>query len=182
MNPVPRVAFFTDSFHEVNGVAHTSRHFDAFARRRALPFLNVHAGPETRLAQDGPVWTLELKRGPIGFALESDMSFDLAFLRYRDTVAEHLKKFGAELVHITGPSDVGIMGALLAARLRLPLVASWHTNIHEFGGRRLAKMLPFVPRKMRQKITGFTEKQIILALSMRYYALAKVLLAPTSSW
>lgn len=49
MNPVPRVAFFTDSFHEVNGVAHTSRHFDAFARRRALPFLNVHAGPKTLL-------------------------------------------------------------------------------------------------------------------------------------
>ena len=40
----PRVAYFPDSFHEVNGVAHTSRHFEAFARRRDLPFLCVRAG------------------------------------------------------------------------------------------------------------------------------------------
>jgi hypothetical protein len=29
---LPRVGFFPDSFHEVNGVAHTSRNFEAFAR------------------------------------------------------------------------------------------------------------------------------------------------------
>ena len=67
---IPRVAFFTDSFPEVNGVAHTSRHFDAFARRRALPFLNVHAGPRSQLIEDGPVWSMELKRGWAGFQLE----------------------------------------------------------------------------------------------------------------
>jgi hypothetical protein len=43
MNP-PRVAFFTDSFHEVNGVALTSREFARFARDRGYPFLSVHAG------------------------------------------------------------------------------------------------------------------------------------------
>jgi phosphatidylinositol alpha 1,6-mannosyltransferase len=69
MNP-PRVAFFTDSFHEMNGVAHTSRHYDAFARRRDMPFLNVHAGPQTKLSQDGAVWTLELNRSSVGFRLE----------------------------------------------------------------------------------------------------------------
>ena len=178
MNPAPRVAFFTDSFHEVNGVAHTSRHFDAFARRRALPFLNVHAGAETRLSQEGPVWTLELKRGRVAFRLERDMSFDLCFFRYLNATAEHLKKFGAELVHITGPSDVGMLGALLAHRLRLPLVASWHTNIHEFGARRLTQTLGFLPHQMAHSIAGFTEDKIILALSTRYYALARVLLAP----
>lgn len=178
MNPAPRVAFFTDSFHEVNGVAHTSRHFDAFARRRGLPFLNVHAGPETRLSEDGPVWTLELKRSPVGIGLEHDMSFDLLFLRYQRAVAAHLKKFGAELVHITGPSDIGMLGAILAHELRLPLVASWHTNIHEFGARRLTKMLSFAPRGVARSLAGFVEKRIILALSVRYYALARVLLAP----
>jgi glycosyltransferase involved in cell wall biosynthesis len=178
MNPVPRIAFFTDSFHEVNGVAHTSRNFDAFARRRAFPFLNVHAGPKTRMVQDGPVWTLELKRGPVGISLEHDMSFDLLLLRYRRLVAEHLKEFGAELIHITGPSDIGILGALLAHQLGLPLIASWHTNIHEFGGRRLMKMLGKFPERFAQRIADFTETKIILALSVRYYQLARVLLAP----
>ena len=36
---VPRVAYFPDSFHEVNGVAHTSRNFLGYAQRRGLPFL-----------------------------------------------------------------------------------------------------------------------------------------------
>jgi len=178
VNPAPRVAFFTDSFHEVNGVAHTSRHFDAFARRRALPFLNVHAGPRTQLTEDGPVWTLELKRSALGFSLERDMSFDLAFMRHRSVVAAHLKRFGAELIHITGPSDVGILGAYLAHDLGLPLIASWHTNIHEFGARRLSKMLGFLPPSFSTPIAAFTENQIILALSLRYYRLARVLLAP----
>jgi len=35
----PRVAFFPDSYYEINGVAHTSRQFEAYSRRRGLPFL-----------------------------------------------------------------------------------------------------------------------------------------------
>lgn len=178
MNSPPRVAFFTDSYHEVNGVAHTSRHFDAFARRRRLPFLNVHAGPETRFAEDGPVCTLELARSPFGIRLESDMSFDLGFLRHRQRVASHLREFRPDVIHITGPSDVGILGVLLAYDLRLPIVASWHTNIHEFGARRLTKMLGFLPRRIPQALAGFVENDVILALSLRYYTLARVLLAP----
>jgi len=174
----PRIAFFTDSFHEVNGVAHTSRHFDAFVRKRALPFLNVHAGPRTELRDEGPVWTMELKRGAAAFNLEKDMSFDLLFMRYRRRMAELLKTFGAELVHITGPSDVGMLGALVAHDLKLPLIASWHTNIHEFGARRLSKLLAFLPAGARDRIAGFTEQQIILALSLQYYRLGRVLLAP----
>jgi len=177
MNP-PRVAFFTDSFHEVNGVAHTSRNFDAFARKRGLPFLNVHAGPATRLECDGPVWTLELKRSGVGIPLEHDMSFDLLFARYRGLITWHLKKFGAELVHVTGPSDIGMLGVILAHQLRLPLIASWHTNVHEFGGRRLMKLMAKFPRKLARGVAGFVERDIILALTLRYYQLARVLLAP----
>ena len=38
-----RVAFFTDSFHEVNGVAHTSRMLTATAERLGVPFQVVCA-------------------------------------------------------------------------------------------------------------------------------------------
>ena len=58
----PRVAFFTDSFHEVNGVAQTSRQFDAFARRWQIPFLRVNvegpSGPAAPLAG----WTRASRR------------------------------------------------------------------------------------------------------------------------
>ena len=91
---------------------------------------------------------------------------------------ELLQTFGADLVHITGPSDVGMLGALVAHDLKLPLVASWHTNIHEFGARRLGELLSFLPTSARGQIAHFTEQQIILALSLEYYRLGRVLLAP----
>jgi hypothetical protein len=36
-----RVAFFPDSYHEIDGVASTSRHFETFARQHGLPFLEL---------------------------------------------------------------------------------------------------------------------------------------------
>ena len=44
-----RVAFFSCVYHEVDGVAETSRQFEAFARRQQLPFLMVHAGPQDEI-------------------------------------------------------------------------------------------------------------------------------------
>ena len=139
---MPRVAYFPDSFHEVNGVAHTSRHFEAFARRRNLPFLCVRAGDRAQaVVEDGPVWTLELPRGFLSFALEKDLRFDPAFLRHIPLIGEVLERFQPDLIHITGPSDIGILGAWLAHHLQLPLAASWHTNVHEYAARR-ARLVP----------------------------------------
>jgi hypothetical protein len=55
----------------------------------------LHSGQVRHV--DGPVCTLELKRGGFGFSLETDMSFDLLFLKHKSAVAEVVKKFGAEL-------------------------------------------------------------------------------------
>ena len=142
-----RVAFFTDSFHEVNGVALTSRVFVRFARRRALPMFSVHAGPRTSLSQNGPVTTFEFHRGLVKWNLEHDLAIDLLFPRYRWKLRAALAEFKPERVHITGPSDSGVLGAALAHELGVPLVASWHTNLHEFGARRLAHMLRFLPER-----------------------------------
>jgi phosphatidylinositol alpha 1,6-mannosyltransferase len=115
---LPRVAYFPDSFHEVNGVAHTSRHFEAFARRRNLPFLCVRAGTRTQaVTEDGNVWTLELPRSFLSFALEKDLRFDPAFLRHIPLIGEALERFQPDLIHITGPSEIGILGAWLAQHL-----------------------------------------------------------------
>ena len=115
----PRVAYFPDSFHEVNGVAHTSRHFEAFARRRNLPFLCVRAGDRAQaFIEEGNVWTLELPRGFLSFALEKDLRYDPAFLRHIPLIGECWSAFKPDLIHITGPSELGMLGAGLAHHLR----------------------------------------------------------------
>ncbi|MGA2886823.1 MAG: glycosyltransferase [Terracidiphilus sp.] len=174
----PRVAYFPDSFHEVNGVAHTSRHFEAFARRRNLPFLCVRAGDRAQnLIEDGNVWTLELPRGFLSFALEKDLRFDPAFLRHIPLIGEVLERFHPDLIHITGPSEVGMLGAGLAYHFGLPLAASWHTNVHEYLARRSDWFLRFLPEGP-SKLTGQKIEDLTMAVAATFYSVAQVLFAP----
>ncbi|MGB6744698.1 MAG: glycosyltransferase [Terracidiphilus sp.] len=174
----PRVAYFPDSFHEVNGVAHTSRHFEAFARRRSLPFLCVRAGDRAQaVTEDGSVWTLELPRGFLSFALEKDLRFDPGFLRHIPLIGDTLDRFQPDLIHITGPSEIGMLGAGLAHHLELPLAASWHTNVHEYLARRSDWFLRLLPE--RQSAAAAQKIQdMALATAAFFYSSARVLFAP----
>ena len=177
-NSLPRVAYFPDSFHEVNGVAHTSRHFEAFARRRNLPFLCVRAGDRPQaLIEDGNVLTLELPRGVLSFALEKDLRFDPAFLRHVPLIQETLDRFRPDLVHITGPSEVGILGAGLAHNLGLPLAASWHTNVHEYAARRSGWFLRYLPSSHAEGAAQ-TIEDLAMTAAAAFYRIARVLFAP----
>jgi phosphatidylinositol alpha 1,6-mannosyltransferase len=174
----PRVAYFPDSFHEVNGVAHTSRHFESFARQRNLPFLCVRAGDRAQaVTKSGNVWTLELPRGILSFALEKDLRFDPVFPRHAPLIGEVLEQFRPDLIHVTGPSELGMLGAALALDRGLPLAASWHTNLHEYAARRSDRFLRLLPERqsvaMEQKI-----EDMAMAVATKFYSFAQVLFAP----
>ena len=174
----PRVAYFPDSFHEINGVAHTSRHFQEFARRRNLPFLCVRAGDRApALLEEGNLWTLELPRGFLSFALEKDLSFDPAFLRHFPLIQQVMERFQPEIVHITGPSELGMLGAGLAHSLALPLAASWHTNVHEYLARRSGWFLRLLPERSAAA-TARKIEDLAMAAAALFYQGARVLFAP----
>jgi glycosyltransferase involved in cell wall biosynthesis len=82
------------------------------------------------------------------------------------------------VIHLTGPSDVGLLGALLAHRMGIPVLASWHTNLHEYAGTRLGSLLsPFLGDAARRKAESMAERKSLDLLAL-YYALGKTLLAP----
>jgi len=174
----PRVAYFPDSFHEVNGVAHTSRHFEAFARRRNLPFLCVRAGDRGEaVREEGNLWTLEVPRSILSFALEKDLRYDPAFLRHIPLIDEVLTRFRPDLIHITGPSELGMLGAGLAHHLKRPLAASWHTNVHEYLARRSNWFLRLLPSR-QSTATGRKIEDLTMAAASILYSRAQVLFAP----
>jgi phosphatidylinositol alpha 1,6-mannosyltransferase len=177
----PRVAYFPDTFYEINGVAHTSRHFEAFARRRDLPFFCLHPGKrESRISEEhqGELTTLEIPRGsPVSFRLEKDLTFDAAFLRHKDFLEQRVRAFRPDIIHVTGPSEPGILGAWLAKGLRVPLVASWHTNLHEYAAQRSGWLLRMLPRNQRPVAEKRIEDATLLACA-RFYRMAEVLFAP----
>jgi glycosyltransferase involved in cell wall biosynthesis len=172
-----RVAFFSDSYLEVNGVALTSKRLENFARRREFPFLTIHAGKKTQITRDGSVTRYELKRSALSISLDEELKYDPLFQRHFNRVKNVASQFRPDVIHITGLNDVSILGAWLAYRTKTPVLASWHTNIHEFSAQRLNLTLKFVPEGMRRPFIKFIENQIFRG-AVLYYKLGKVLLAP----
>src|SRR5277367_6057004 len=174
---VPRVAYFPDSFHEVNGVAHTSRNFVMYAQRHGFPLLCVRAGTrEISLEQVGELRTLELRRSRGSVRMEKDLEFDTLFWRHDEAIRRELERFRPDVIHITGPSELGIFGAYFAREMGVPLAASWHTNIHEYAARRMG----WLTGRMSEHAGAATERGIegsALWATSQFYKLANVLFA-----
>lgn len=175
---VPRVAFLPDSFHEVNGVAHTARNFVAYAVRHQRPFLCIRAAAPGTLggpvvhAAEGSVQALDLPRSRLSIRMERDLSFDPLFFRHLRVVEQAVRRFRPDVIHITGPSEMGVLGAYFAWRLRVALAAGWHTNVHEYAARRLgwlARLMPNSPRMI---------EAAALDATTRFYRLSSVIFAP----
>ena len=177
MNKILRVAFFADSFLEINGAAMTSQRLVGYAKKKGYPFLCVHAGRKTETTEDGSVTYLSLKRSIAAIKMDEDLAYDPLFQRHANLVLRELVKFRPDVLHITGLNDVSIIAAYLGWKLQIPLTGSWHTNIHEFAAHRLAKMFSFLPSSFVSKVTTFAEKKILDG-SVFYYKIPKVVLAP----
>lgn len=177
MKEVPRVAFFPDSYLEVNGAAMTSNRLTGFAKRNGYPFLCIHAGKSNAVTQDESITYLQLKRSPVSFTLDEDLAYDPLFQRHTNRVLRELIRFKPDVIHITGLNDVSIVGAYLAWKLQIPMVGSWHTNIHEFAASRLEKLFAFLPKTVLSKLTGFAERKILDG-AVYYYKMPKVVLSP----
>jgi glycosyltransferase involved in cell wall biosynthesis len=167
---VPRVAFLADSFHEVNGAAMTCRALAAFARRRGYPFLSVRFARNPAAGTEGAYEVQEFRRGPLSIGVDPDLRFDLTFYRLRERLDRCLRQFAPDVIHVIGPGELGILGGLAAWRLCIPLVVSWHTNIHEYAARRL----PLAGSGTRAWMEEF-----VLSRILRLYRAGAVLLAPS---
>jgi phosphatidylinositol alpha 1,6-mannosyltransferase len=174
----PRVAYFPDSFHEVNGVAHTSRNFVAYAERHGLPFLCVRAGGRAKaFEQIAEMRTLELGRSRSSVRMEKDLEFDTLFWRHGGSIRRELERFRPDVIHITGPSELGMFGAYFAWEMGVPLAASWHTNVHEYAARRMG----WLTGRLQARHGAATERGVeagALWATSQFYKLAKVLFAP----
>ncbi len=173
-----RVALFPDSLNEVNGVANTCRNFVDYARRTDSPMLLVSANDRPGLSQDGSITRLDLQRGDISFALEKDLRYDLALCRYYGRVADALRKFNPDVIHITGPNDFGMLGTAVSHNLGIPLAASWHTNVHEYAARRSDRILPqWISGRGRAWLLQAIE-DVSFRLTAYFYQVARFHFAP----
>src|SRR5277367_6724425 len=180
MTSVPRVSLFCETFHEINGVALTARQLVAYASRRNFPMLAIHGGLQPSEQEEGSVRRVEVKRGLLSFPIEKDLKYDLFFWRYLPRIRNEVLRFKPDVIHITSPGELGQLGAYLCRRLRIPLVASWHTNFHQFGSRRLQQMMGLLPKAVVDPTVAWSQDRGLQFL-LWFYGKAKVTLAPTQS-
>jgi glycosyltransferase involved in cell wall biosynthesis len=169
--------FFSCVYHEVDGVAETSRQFETFARQQGLPFLMVHAGPRDEVRTEGSVTRVQFQRSPMKFPLDRAHDYDLLFLRHYRKLEPMLQEFRPDVVQITGPSDVGTMGAYVAHKMRIPLAASWQTNLHQYARRRVAAGVSFLPKAVGANMAELAERWSFRAAA-RFYKIPRLLFAP----
>lgn len=171
------MAYFPDAYLELDGVARTSREFEDFARRRNLPFLLVHGGPQNAVSTSGSVTRVQLGRSRIGFSVDQAHDYDLIFLRRLRRIRQLVRKFRPDVIQITGPSDVGILGAVIAHNLRVPLAATWQTNLDQYARSRAAAVTSFLPAALTSKFLETVQK-LSLAACLRFYRIPRLLFAP----
>src|SRR5215472_11176430 len=98
VNRHARVAFFPDSFHEINGAALTCRQLEAYAERQRRDFMTVRCGPREFFQRTGYAWRLQLRRGRFAIPIDRDLSFDPLLLLRRKEVLEGVRAFAPDLV------------------------------------------------------------------------------------
>jgi len=177
VNSYLRIAYFPDSFNEVNGVAMTSKRLLSFVKKNDLPFACVHAGKKTEITREGSIKHIALKRSPLSIAMDEGLKYDPLFFRHARFVQKELEKFKPDVIHITGLNDVSNIGAYVAWKMDIALIGSWHTNLHEYAVRRWRKQLRFLPKKKRDSFLGFLERKILDG-AILYYKMPQIFLAP----
>src|ERR1700674_673693 len=171
------MALFPCTYREIDGVANTSRHFEAFAKEHGFAFLLVHAGPRDEVITEGSITRVQLRRSRIKFPLDGHHEFDLLFLRHYPRLLRLLRDFSPNVIHITGPSDVGILGTLLAHNLGVALAASWQTNLHQFARCRVSRLLSSWPENLSAKLAAAAEFASFHAAA-RFYKIPRLLFTP----
>ena len=180
--PSIRAAYFTDSFEEVNGLARTSRELAGFTRRNGLPLLLVRPGEATASWSEGNQMHVQLHRAVTSIPVDSELSFDPLLPRHLLRLRTAVRRFRPDVIHVTGPGDIGLMGAYFSFYYGIPLVASWHNNLHELAARRLHLLLDhplfsLVPRAYAGFVTELTERGALESVTL-FYKLARRLFAP----
>ena len=178
MQCMPRVALFADTFYEVNGAARTCREWAVYAERKRIPLFVLRCGRAAGGAGE-PEEGIDIQRSPMAIRVDADLCFDPLFYRHLDTIEKPLREFRPDVIHLTSPGDLGILGAIMAAKLRVPLALSWHTNLHEFAARRIACATSWLPRRWSQATCARVE-QFVLDRVAWFFGRGDLIFAPNS--
>jgi len=124
---MPRVAMFTDTYDDINGVATVLHALVDHANAHDWPFTLVSAGRERRSEPGHEVFPAVESR-----SLDVYPGFPMALLPVLE-ILRWCEENDIEAIHAATPGPVGLIALLLAGSLDLPLVGTYHTDLPNLG-------------------------------------------------
>jgi glycosyltransferase involved in cell wall biosynthesis len=125
--PAEKIALFTDTLDEINGVAITIRRIISTARNRGIELTVITAGSSGNDKVEGVK-----KFAAVGdFVLPEYPELKLSFPPILD-VMDFIEREGFTSIHVSTPGTVGLLGLLIARMMDLPLAGTYHTDIPQY--------------------------------------------------
>jgi glycosyltransferase involved in cell wall biosynthesis len=124
---MPRVAVFTDTYDEINGVSSVLRQLRIHATGHDWPLTLVSAGAERRSEPGHEVFPAIMTQ-----SLAVYPGFPMALLPILELL-RWCEEAEIDVIHVVTPGPVGLVAWLLANSLDLPIAGTYHTDLPNLG-------------------------------------------------
>ena len=133
-----RIAVFTDTLDQVNGVSNTYRYLAEYCRRRRIDLDFYTYGSRTSPEKQGSIRIFRYRpRLPIRYY--AGLVFDL--WTPRGILLEDCRQGKYDLIHAATPGSMGLNALVAADKLELPLVGVYHTALPEYVSTRRRSLM-----------------------------------------
>lgn len=120
----PKIALFTDTLDEINGVAITIRRMLETSRRKGIDFTVITCAPGPTGFRDGV-----MNFQPIGeLVLPEYPELKVCFPPVLDVI-DYVERQGFTRLHISTPGSVGLLGLLISRLMDINADGTYHTEI-----------------------------------------------------
>ncbi|SJZ65243.1 Glycosyltransferase involved in cell wall bisynthesis [Trichlorobacter thiogenes] len=122
-----KIALFTDTLDEINGVAMTIRRLIKTAQERGISLTVITSGDGSQAVPAG----VKQFQAVGDFVLPEYPELKLSFPPILD-VLNYIEKEGITRIHVSTPGTVGLLGLLIARLMNIPVAGTYHTDIPQY--------------------------------------------------
>jgi glycosyltransferase involved in cell wall biosynthesis len=126
-NPV-KIAHFTDTFHEINGVALTIQHQLDLAQKTGKDLTVITCDAETRPPMKG-----QMNFNPIGVYGFPEYPEQKMFLPPLLEILNYCYEQRFTQIHVATPGPLGLAGLTVAKIMKIPVSGTYHTAIPQYA-------------------------------------------------
>ncbi len=122
-----KVALFTDTLHEINGVAITIKRLMEKARREGVELVIITSSSEATSFTDG----IKNFKSFGMFSLPEYPDLKMHFPPVLD-IMDYVEREGFTRFHVSTPGTIGIVSLLIAKVMDIPISGTYHTDIPQY--------------------------------------------------